>query len=1248
MKKSISFILALVLTISMVPNLTAEAISVNGGNLRGSTNSTEILSEETLSFQDSQSQQIVTYINPLYADCVDQKALASVWEEYTPIAIYSRTPNTLEEAAAELRAKMAAREQKIVIQVRMDEFRRTESPLLVYNAAIEHTGNPIEGDYIVYNGCSWSAVVEYENIGDGYIFKISYNMYYFTDSVQESEMNIAVETVLEELNLWECTDYEKIQGIYEYICNNVTYDYANLENDNSVLQYTAYSALVNKTAVCQGYAALFYRLALELGVDARVITGYGGGGAHAWNIVQLGGQYYNLDATWDSGQSDYNFFLRGKNNFYDHQPDESFETISFLAGYPISPIDYTAGNDPLDNIVASGMCGPTCSWTLRTDNVLQINGVGVMEDFSEGDAPWDAFTYRICKLELSTEITEIGSYAFAKCSALATVTIPDSVLRIGEGAFAYCTYLSSVSIPDGITIIENKLFANCTTLSEILLPEGLTEIRDKAFTNCVALGQIGLPDCLTSIGEHAFSGCESLMYLQIPSSVITCGEWAFANCTSLVYVYFLGKAPQCTTSIFADTPRYFCVYYNENAQGWTTPIWNGYSAFVWTEKVTESTGTCGENAYWAYTADGTLIIWGSGEINFEKKYDPGQTPWDHILHEIKSIVVKDGITAIGNSVFTNAENVTEVVLPEGLTRIGWGAFYNCYDLKSVDLPDTLTIIDTCAFEYCHSLIEVSIPSKVVQINAQTFTNCTNLEQINVDSGNTRYYSIDGVLFDGFTDTIMIYPAGKTDSSYQVPYGIVAIEHGAFGSAQISSVEIPNSVKQIGNGAFIASAVESVTIPSGVSIIQGATFNNCKNLADVTIPEGVYLIEAAAFCGCVSLSTIDFPKSLQQIEMDAFNGCTSLKSISIPEGQTTIYERTFANCWSLIDVTIPDSVKEIEQFAFNGCRSLTSISLPDGVIRINNGVFMDCTSLINISIPKSVVFVGNSAFENTPWLESAADEEGFVIINSSLYDYLGNSAVPIIPDGVTAISASAFAYNYNIVSVVIPDTISTLENYTFYCCQNLVRVYIPSSVTTIGLGAFGACSYLTSVNYSGTREQWDGITIGADNYVLSQDTIRYNFTEYEIMDGQNQVVEISSGENLTIRVNAEHSDLNSVSVDGKIVNPKHYTVTAGSTIVTICADYLESLGEGNHVVEIIFDEGAAVAKMTVERAFVAGDVDKDGEVSDWDAIVLNRYLAGWNVEVDLNAADVDGDGEVSDWDAIILERYLAGWDVKLES
>ncbi len=63
------------------------------------------------------------------------------------------------------------------------------------------------------------------------------------------------------------------------------------------------------------------------------------------------------------------------------------------------------------------------------------------------------------------------------------------------------------------------------------------------------------------------------------------------------------------------------------------------------------------------------------------------------------------------------------------------------------------------------------------------------------------------------------------------------------------------------------------------------------------------------------------------------------------------------------------------------------------------------------------------------------------------------------------------------------------------------------------------------------------------------------------------------------------------------------------------------------------------------AEASGDADSDGEITDWDAIVFERYLAGWNVEIDLDVMDLDADGEISDWDAIMLQRFLAGWNVE---
>ncbi|MBP5311791.1 MAG: hypothetical protein J6112_03035 [Clostridia bacterium] len=85
-----------------------------------------------------------------------------------------------------------------------------------------------------------------------------------------------------------------------------------------------------------------------------------------------------------------------------------------------------------------------------------------------------------------------------------------------------------------------------------------------------------------------------------------------------------------------------------------------------------------------------------------------------------------------------------------------------------------------------------------------------------------------------------------------------------------------------------------------------------------------------------------------------------------------------------------------------------------------------------------------------------------------------------------------------------------------------------------------------------------------------------------------------------------------------------------------------------IISVFLAFALVLSLLAGEAVFSAGDADRDGEVSDWDAILLERWLAGWNVDIHLSELDIDEDGDISDWDAILLERYLAGWNVELPS
>ena len=269
----------------------------------------------------------------------------SVTVEFVQIPVLETEGFLQEDAAAEaLCRQMQQRSENIIIKVCSDDENYEQLFYRIMDKACAHTGDPTAGDYLYWHRSGYRGNIWGDYINGTYYYIFSYEVYYITTAQQEAELTAAVDALLAQLALTDKSDYEKICGIYEYMTQNITYDYENLEDETHTLKYSAYAALVNKTAVCQGYASLFYRLALELGVDCRRVAVIGSGGPHGWNIVALDGKYYNVDATWDSSWVqagwDYNYFLRCEDNFEDHTRDPEYDTTQFHAAYPMDSADY--------------------------------------------------------------------------------------------------------------------------------------------------------------------------------------------------------------------------------------------------------------------------------------------------------------------------------------------------------------------------------------------------------------------------------------------------------------------------------------------------------------------------------------------------------------------------------------------------------------------------------------------------------------------------------------------------------------------------------------------------------------------------------------------------------------------------------------------------------------------------------------------------------------------------------------------
>ena len=356
----------------------------------------------------------LTYVNPIYSDTITKEYIEQQVINSPSLASEMEYSPSVSEAAKILREQLKKRTETIEVGVFTKTLPTSQMIHEIFDESVKHTGVANEGDYLMWQYAGWAASMSYcqdwsSSSGYSYRVHIIYNMHYITNSEQEKEMDSAVSNTIKQLKLGGKNDYEKIVSIYDYMCKNISYDYENLNDNSYMLKYSAYAALINKKSVCQGYANLFYRLALEVGIDTRVVVGTGNGGAHAWNIVKIDGKYYNLDATWDAGRNSYAYFLKGTENFSDHVV--GIDSADIKENYKISNTDFNSESlNKIPDVVSGLKIGGRATDALRLNWNKNNNASGyIIEQYKNGK--WTRIarigsnsttTYRVEKLSAST------------------------------------------------------------------------------------------------------------------------------------------------------------------------------------------------------------------------------------------------------------------------------------------------------------------------------------------------------------------------------------------------------------------------------------------------------------------------------------------------------------------------------------------------------------------------------------------------------------------------------------------------------------------------------------------------------------------------------------------------------------------------------------------------------------------------------------------------------------------------------
>lgn len=504
----------------------------------------------------------------------------------------------------------------------------------------------------------------------------------------------------------------------------------------------------------------------------------------------------------------------------------------------------------------SGSCGDDATWVLSDDGVLTISGSG---EISYGD--WGRESVK--EVVIGDGITHIEYAAFEDHSSLTKVTFPNSLTEIGRFAFDQCENLTSADLSaTQVTSIGYYAF-HSTGIISLYLPETVTSIDESAFEHCPSLTAVDLSDTqITYLGRYAFNSCEALESVTFPAVLTDIGSGAFAYCTGLESI------------------------------------------------------TIPDSVY---------------EI------------WDYVFEECTSLTSIDlgNVEVIDEYAFINCTALESITIPATVTEMG-GAFKGCDSLVNITVEDGneyFYIDDSGALMYKSAsgykmvifypsnitAATYTIGTDVVGVASGAFASNAYLEAFEVDSGNEELIAIDGVLLEEYVDydgpedydgpyrAILAYPAGKKDTSYDIPEGVMKIDAYMFM-----------------NNTYL----ENVTVSSTI----------------------LNSLESGAFSGGVNLKSIELPEGLVYIKDEAFYGCTSLEKVTIPFGVLQIYELAFGNCTSLTDVVfeeeiIDDSDSRIWQFhifgnAFANCTSLKNVTI-HRYYWVENESFYGCTALEKI-------------------------------------------------------------------------------------------------------------------------------------------------------------------------------------------------------------------------------------------------------------------------------------------------------------
>ena len=539
------------------------------------------------------------------------------------------------------------------------------------------------------------------------------------------------------------------------------------------------------------------------------------------------------------------------------------------------------------------------SWTLYSDGNLVITGSGSIPD---GGDSWSDYRDQIRSVILDGEITDIGAVAFADCTGLGDIQLPDSLERIGDGAFRN-TGLRQITLPERVQFVGNAAFADCVQLTSVTVGGNTRLCYD--WTNDVGAVPIfcGTNGDVSAITLKGLSGGIVEDYAGIYG-------YAFEPTGKTDY-----ELRGAISDAFSDII-------------WSFDAQTGFLQF-------DGTG-------WLDTYGGSHRYGGS----FAHANDR-EIPWADIREQVLVVSIADGITGgIHPNTFENHINLDDVYIGKGITNIGQYAFANT-GIDWLHLPDNITGLEAYAFDHCEKLFHVSVSMGMYGVYKSVFNQCLNIREFytmgwledTANHRNTPFTSLEKNELE-MPQNMVIYTVGRHahadefGSALGIPVrqgvdGRQAALMGAAGTRVAWMLE--DGVLTLfgyGDTGFYHSDANMANawndrVSQAFDSEDAEFYPYREEIEHIVIQPGVTRLNKYIFADMPNLKSIDFG-TVEALYSESIVNC-GMEMLVMPDTLHTILDRAVVDCGNLKYVHIHNAEKQLGNRVFDGCSALHDVT-----------------------------------------------------------------------------------------------------------------------------------------------------------------------------------------------------------------------------------------------------------------------------------------------------------------------------------